>query len=138
MTERDKQILYHIRKNCYKINNYHQRFGDSFEDFSSDDAYHDAVSMCIMQIGELTNGLSDDCKNDIDFPIKEIRGMRNILAHNYIKADTYIIWETSKGDIDKLIQSCDILINKSEKENESNKLTSVENEEITLRKNKSR
>lgn len=57
-----------------------------------------------MQIGELANGFSEDFRNSAQFPFKEIRGMRNVLAHNYIKADTKIIWNTSKKDIPDLLR----------------------------------
>ncbi len=116
MNERDKQILYHIRKNCSKIIDYHTRFGDNYESFKNDNAYQDAVSMCIMQVGELANGFTDEFKNDVDFPFKEIRGMRNFLAHNYIKADTLIVWNTSKTDIPSLLTKCTSLIEQTKKE----------------------
>ncbi len=80
MIERDYQLLLHIRKNCNNIISYQKRFGDSFDDFLNDDAYRDAVSMCIMQIGELANGFSDDFCKEEQFPYKEMRGMRNVLV----------------------------------------------------------
>lgn len=108
MVERDKQLLYHIRKNCRSIQKYHERFGDSFDIFIKDDAYRNAVSMCILQIGELAKGLSDEfiaeSKEDVFW--RPIKGMRDILAHNYIKADMEIIWDTSKDNVNDLLEKC--------------------------------
>ena len=40
--------------------------------------------MCILQIGENVNQLSDDSKNILqNINIKSLKTMRNIFAHNY-------------------------------------------------------
>ena len=111
MNERDIQLLMHINKNCDKIKMYHKRFGNTLNSFKSDSAYRDAISMCIMQIGELSKAFSDDFINNTNFPWKEIRGMRNILAHDYINADIETIWETSREDIDRLKEKCCEILN---------------------------
>ncbi|MBQ6715202.1 MAG: DUF86 domain-containing protein [Clostridia bacterium] len=49
--------------------------------------------MCILQIGELVNRLSDDFKsNNAHIPWNKIRCMRNYVAHEYGSIDFDIIW----------------------------------------------
>ena len=56
--------------------------------------------MCIFQLTELSIHLDDGFKkNHNDIPWAEIRGMRNIHAHEYDKVDRYIIWNTVEKDI---------------------------------------
>jgi uncharacterized protein with HEPN domain len=54
--------------------------------------------MCILQIGELANGLSvefrEETKEQMQWGL--IRGMRNWLAHAYTEMDENVIWETQQ------------------------------------------
>ena len=61
--------------------------------------------MCILQIGELAGKLSDEARsaND-DIPWREIRGLRNICAHNYGNIDIAMVWNTLLYDIPELVQ----------------------------------
>lgn len=53
-----------------------------------DFVYKNAVTMCILQIGELSGYLSDDFKNKHDgVSWRNIKGMRNVVAHNYGSLD---------------------------------------------------
>ena len=62
-----------------------------------------STSMCILQIGELTARLSDDTKEQLpEIPWRMIRGMRNIYAYNYEKAEPRIMWLTITEDIPTL------------------------------------
>lgn len=74
----------------------------------SDVIFRNAVSMAEFQIGELSGHLSDDfkerTKNEITW--KEIRGMRNIFAHNYLEMDIERIWEVAAEDISALKEFC--------------------------------
>ena len=57
MNNRDNDILLKIVEYCDEIKNTQQRFGDDISSLQSDSAYRNAVSMCILQIGELTTKL---------------------------------------------------------------------------------
>lgn len=60
-----------------------------------------------MQIGELTNNLSEEFKNNnTDIPWREIRGMRNIVAHEYGHIDYEIVWETLEDGVPVLKEFC--------------------------------
>jgi hypothetical protein len=64
MNRGDWQRLLHMRTYCEDIAKFIDRFGDDFQIFTADKAYFNAVSMCILQIGELANGLSDEFRPD--------------------------------------------------------------------------
>lgn len=60
MNNSDHQRLMHIRRYCEDIAGFIDRFGNDFDTFCEDRAFSNAVSMCVLQIGELANGLSSD------------------------------------------------------------------------------
>ena len=62
LSDRDKDNLAAILDYCDRIISIVERFGSSFEQFNQDEDYRDAVLMNVLQIGEATNRLSDDCK----------------------------------------------------------------------------
>ena len=69
-----------------------------------------AIDMCIFQLSELSIHLDDDFKkNHNDIPWTEIRGMRNIHAHEYDKVDRNIIWNTIEKDIPSLTNKLKII-----------------------------
>ena len=105
MNKGDWQRLLHIKSYCDDIAQFIQRFGKSYDIFIHDRAYFSAVSMCILQIGELANGLSPEFREETkhEMPWGMIRGMRNWLAHAYGEMDENIIWETATNDIPQLL-----------------------------------
>ena len=98
----------HIRTYCEDIAQFIDRFGMDYDTFTSDRAYFNAVAMCILQIGELANGLSDEFREGTKdkMPWGMIRGMRNWLAHSYAEMDEKILWETACNDIPKVLAFC--------------------------------
>lgn len=108
MNRGDWQRLLHMRVYCEDIAAFIQRFGADYDTFISDRAYFNAVSMCILQIGELANGLSDEFREETkeQMPWGMIRGMRNWLAHSYAETDERILWETACNDIPKVLDFC--------------------------------
>lgn len=118
MNHSDIQRLRHIRRYCEDIASFIERFGKNFETFTEDRAYSNAVSMCILQIGELANGLSDEFREETkeEMPWGMIRGMRNWLAHAYAQMDESTIWETATNDIPGLLAFCNRVIDKMPKD----------------------
>ena len=117
MTRGDWQRLLHIRTYCEDVEKFIERFGRNFDTFTADRAYFNAVAMCILQIGELSNGLSDefrDATKDL-LPWGMIRGMRNWLAHSYAETDERILWETACNDIPKVLAFCERELNDPQK-----------------------
>ena len=66
--------------------------------------------MCIIQLGELANRLSDETKESSkSIPWRAIRGMRNLHAHDYENVDLEIVWNTLLEDIPALKKSLEEL-----------------------------
>ena len=105
--ERDNQILEKILKYCSEIEAAHDDFGRSFDRFCSSSTYRNAVAMCRLQIGELTNKLSEEFKSTHQqIPWRAIRGMRNVVAHEYGKIDVETVWETAENGTRELMEFC--------------------------------
>ena len=112
----DKQRLKHIISYCDEIEGFILRFGDDYDVFIADRADFNAVTMCILQIGELSGGLSEEFREATkgEMPWGLVRGLRNLLAHNYGNADEATVWETAKSDIPFLKQFCEKCVSASE------------------------
>ena len=103
MNERDRSGILRIIEYCTRIEAACQRFGMSFSSFENDPDYRDVICMNIFQIGEISNQVSDELKNSVrDVPWDQMYGIRNVLAHAYIKLDNRIVWQTVEKDITKL------------------------------------
>ena len=110
--ERDLVMIEKILSYSRQIEEAHTQFGRNQELFCSSTVYHNAVALCVMQIGELTNHISEAFKNTHSaIPWKSIRGMRNLVAHEYGNLDTTILWETSTEDIISLRDFCESVLN---------------------------
>ena len=113
MPKYDKRvsILEKILWYCGEVNKLTERFGRSLEAYRADFAYRSACDMCIYQIAELASRLPDDFQAKYDqIPWKLIRGMRNMVAHEYEKADFIRMWETIETDIPKLKAYCEEIL----------------------------
>jgi len=111
VNKRDFSIIKKIIKYCEEVNEAHSIFNHSFAEFKTNSVYRNSIALCILQIGELTNNLSDDFKNNhSQIPWKSIKGMRNIVAHKYGSIDIQILWETSETDIINLYEYLNELV----------------------------
>ena len=104
VNEKDGQILQHITHYCSEIEATIKFFGKNCITFERNFIYSNALSIPMAQIGELSKHFSnefiDSTKKDI--PWKEIKGMRNVIAHNYHSMDKIEIWNTAINDIPTL------------------------------------
>lgn len=67
--------------------------------------------MCFLQIGELSSLLSNDFKDKYnDVPWRNIKDMRNIMAHKYGSINSTIVWETITGDLPSLRKYCEYIL----------------------------
>ena len=107
-SSRDTQILRKIIGYCADIEFTHNEYARSYDVFCANPTYRNAIALCLLQIGELVNNLSDDFKDRYDsIPWRAIKGMRNIVAHHYGKIDTETVWETSEAGIRELRSFCE-------------------------------
>lgn len=85
------------------------------DDFENNTEFQYACGMCIIQLGELVARLSENImKNNPNVPWRQIRGMRNIYAHEYDIIDNDTVWEAVTEDIPllrKLLQNIIIEMN---------------------------
>lgn len=110
-TNRDRDIIEHILRYCNQVETAHQDFGHSKDRFEESTTYQNAVSMCILQIGELVGRLSDDFKTaNADMPWHKIRGMRNYVAHEYGSIDFEVVWFASTNSIPELKAFCEAFL----------------------------
>ena len=105
---RDYQILEKIVKYCNEIEHAHTEYGCNYSVFCNNPTYRNAVAMCLMQIGELVGKLSDEFKDSHkEIPWRAIRGMRNVVAHEYAHIDEETVWETAENGTAELKSFCE-------------------------------
>ena len=105
--DRDRNIIRHMLKYCDEVETAHDDFSHSKEKFMNSSTYRNAVTMPILQIGELANHLSEEFKQQHkQIPWNEMRGIRNLMAHQYHSVDFEIIWDTSRADIPAFREFC--------------------------------
>ena len=64
-----------------------------------------AMKFAFVMLGEDAARISEEIQRmHPDIPWREIKGLRNIVAHAYDKTDDEIIWETVRRDIEPLRQ----------------------------------
>ena len=106
--ERDISILSHMIRYCDQIDAAIRHFGDDEQLFYSDAVFQNAVAMCILQIGELAGHLTEDYRiSHPEMPWRQMKSLRNIIAHNYGAVDAETAWEIVKGDIPSLRRFCE-------------------------------
>jgi len=103
MTSRECDILKHILAYCREVDDTVSRFGDSLALLHDDLDYRKSIAMSVLQIGELSTHLSEEFRDEYkDIPWRDIRGMRNIVAHHYGKIDENVLSEIIHKDIPEL------------------------------------
>ncbi len=111
MRNEDNLIIKKMLKYCNDINGLLARFDTDFDRYKTDIAFQYACNMCIIQIGELANRLSDEVrKNSQNIPWHAIVGMRNLHAHDYENIDLEIVWNTLLEDIPVLMKDLQKLL----------------------------
>lgn len=107
MTNRDKIILQKIVRYCEQIEGTLDRFNRDKKSFCIDYVFFNACNMCVIQIGELAGDISDDFREaHTEIPWKQLRGLRNIYAHNYQGVDYDLAWDTLIGDLPQIKKEC--------------------------------
>ena len=108
MSSKDHNILRHIVDYCEQIQATRREYGNDRIRFLENATCHNAVCLCLMQIGELVSVLSDDFKNENpQIQWRDMKLLRNIVAHRYGEIDYDIIWEICENDIPDLIDFCE-------------------------------
>jgi len=91
--------LKHIRDSIEKIE-YLAQVLHNQENFETKWIEQDAIIRNLEIIGEASNNISDDLKQRYsDVSWKEMKGMRNFVAHQYFGVELNEIWSTVINDI---------------------------------------
>lgn len=108
---RDKSIIKHMLEYCSRINETVCFFGKSYDVFKENNIYKDAVALSILQIGELSGILTDGFKEKYNrMPWRQIKALRNIVAHRYGTVDPEVLWEIINDDIPELERYCNMIM----------------------------
>ena len=109
MLSPDLQRISRIREYCVIIQQTVSRYGKDLDSFLSDTDYQHSVAFSLLQIGELAGGLSEAfrCDTAKQMPWVAMKGMRNVVAHDYGSVNRERMWATVTGDIPALKQFCD-------------------------------
>jgi len=76
-------------------------------DFQAEPQKQDAVVRRIEIIGEATAHLSDETRREMPaLPFRKMRGMSNIVAHDYANVDLGIVWQVATVHIP---EACSVL-----------------------------
>lgn len=68
---------------------------ETADDLSSDRKSFDAVMMNFILIGEMVDRINPELKiRNPEVPWKDIKGFRNIIAHNYLGIDVEEVWQS--------------------------------------------
>src|SRR3989344_3419894 len=93
----DKVYINFILDSVRKIEQYTS--GVNKESFKKDELRQSGVLVQLTLIGELSKKISDEIKNKIDLPWKDITGFRDRAVHNYFDIKVDVVWDTIQEDI---------------------------------------
>lgn len=113
---RNLDILKHILTYCKAIKGDIKTFGDSKTLFFENAIYQRSVSFSLLQIGELSGRLTD-CyikltENEMNW--KAMKGLSNLIVHDYGNINLEIIWDTITKDIPLLQEFCKLKIEEAD------------------------
>ncbi|MFO1346051.1 MAG: DUF86 domain-containing protein [Rhodocyclaceae bacterium] len=102
--DRDSDLARLMLNAARQISDYVAGMGK--EDFLADSKTRDAVIMKLLVIGELAAKLIDAdshlVANHPSVPWRQMKGMRNRMAHGYFELDLDVVWDTIKTAIPDL------------------------------------
>jgi uncharacterized protein with HEPN domain len=82
--------------------------GMSQEDFLADKRTQQAVIMSLIVIGEAAtkamDGYVEFCEQHPEVPWRNMRGMRNRIAHGYFDINLEVVWETVQTALPELLE----------------------------------
>jgi len=85
----------------------------SFDEFWHDNEKRDAVALRLSIIGEAASHVSPAAQKALpSIPFKQIRGLRNRIAHDYGAIDFKIVWNVTQKEIAPLISALEAYLGK--------------------------
>jgi len=112
MSEKDKGNLLAIVDAAEKILKFTEDILDA-DSLFADEKTFDAVLMNFVVIGESVNRLSDQLTTtNTQINWQQIKGFRNIIAHDYFGVDAEEVWQIIQNHIQELIENVNQIIAK--------------------------
>ena len=97
---RDRTCVEHILRYCEQVRGSLAEIQHDRDRFLASHTYQNAISMCILQIGELVKRLSDDFLQEYTYiPWSLIAKTRDNYAHHYGTVDFEMVWTTAVDDL---------------------------------------
>ena len=113
LNTKDKRIIQLIIEHCLTIEGVVSNL--SKEQFENNVILRNSVCFDILQIGELAKGLSDEFISKYNqVPWKDIKGMRDWVAHGYGTMEIDDIWKTAIQDILPLREYCESILQENQ------------------------
>lgn len=85
--------------------------GLDLDSFRADDRTRDAVIWNLILIGEASRLVPDEVAELApNVPWAQMRGMRNVLVHEYFGVDETIVWTTATRDLPPLIDPLEMIL----------------------------
>jgi len=84
------------------------------ESFKSSSITCDAVLHNLMIIGEAARHIPAEFQSQSQVPWHLMKGMRNVLVHDYLNVDLQMIWQTVQVDLPHLIEPLTTLLAQSQ------------------------
>ncbi|AGL01685.1 HepT-like ribonuclease domain-containing protein [Desulfoscipio gibsoniae] len=102
MTRNARLYLYDILESIEKIQQYTTNL--TFEDFVANNMAVDTVVRNFEIIGEAAKHIPDDIQSKYsEVPWFEMKGLRNIMVHEYFRVDLKIVWKTARESLPALL-----------------------------------
>ena len=109
LSVKERGLLESIIAHCDKINDKMKSL--TREQFDKDDDVVQIICFNIFQIGELAKNFDSAFVTKYNgVPWKQIKGMRDKVAHGYDKIDLDRVWFTALEDINPLLEYCQELL----------------------------
>ncbi len=85
----------------------------TFEQFWADNEKRDAVALRLSVIGEAAARISPETQEALpSIPFKQVRGLRNRIAHDYGAIDFRIVWRVTQDEIAPLVRALETHLGK--------------------------
>jgi len=99
MSDKDRGNLLSVIDSCSKIRRFLVDIWDA-DAFFADEKTFDAVLMNFVIIGESVARLAEELKEkESQIPWTKIKGLRNIVAHDYFGVDAEEVWQIIKNHL---------------------------------------
>ena len=113
-----KVVIEAIKTYCEKVIEAHNMFKFSKNDFEKNSIYSSSIAFNVEQIGEMAKKLPATFEKEYpEIPWKLIKGIRDVIAHNYGGLDVDSLWETANTDIPVLLEFCNKYLKRFIKKN---------------------